>query len=771
MNSCNCCINGLTATPDVSDVCVCNASEGAVFVGTGGRIFVRTSTSNPCAASDWTEITPGFTITTTCDGGSFEVESNDLVTVDGQNGICVNSGPGDLIEILGPMYTGNGAPAIIPADPDSPALYTDCLTEELYYWDNCTDTWVLLNCTNINFVKQAFCGGVLQGVEQNATLPTCDGNFVFQVNAPLTLDLDQVGNDITANFSLDICPGNNMIFQILNDDECCLRAPLDLTTGGGNNALVINPGLGLYLPPVSDCATERPWGIGDGAGVQPTNCDPVTVDDPIFHNGTMVRGATSIQSISAQMENINNFATGNGGHDLGASTNSSVLSGLNNTIASSQNSAISGNDNTIQVSFDSSLMGGQGNLVNQSDTSGMVGGTNNIIFESVSAFVGAGDTNIVSSADNASIISGATNTIIGDMNSNITAGTGNTILTTQFGGNAILASNTSSINPGPLGGGSNAIVAGGANIMTGGVGNLVSGIQNSITGGGSTFVSGTRNDVTGSSQSFITGADNFVNLIDTSNVSGRNNTIANVDSMIIGGQNNNVSGLAPGDPTNTGLVVGGNIVIQNSVGSWAGGTDVTITHERNFIWNCCNNNLASNADCSIQFSASGGITFYSDCAFTTGVTLAPGSSAFVAVSSEEFKVRHGEISNVLGILEQLDLFVGATTANPDERHFMLTAENWNEAIGGQVSSQSISQRFAEPIYEEVLDKLSDRDSLLGIELPGERIVKELIGFQETTRDIPAIHTGDIAYFTLAAVQELLAELNLLKERVLELENA
>lgn len=46
-------INGTTPAPDSTNVGVCNAGKGTLFVGTTGLIYIRMGVTVPCANSDW----------------------------------------------------------------------------------------------------------------------------------------------------------------------------------------------------------------------------------------------------------------------------------------------------------------------------------------------------------------------------------------------------------------------------------------------------------------------------------------------------------------------------------------------------------------------------------------------------------------------------------------------------------------------------------------------------------------------------------------------
>lgn len=613
-------------------------------------------------------------------------------------------------------------------------------------------------------------------------------------------------------------------------------------------SFVWNPTTATWCAAAASCDTERAWGIGDGAGVQPTNCDAVTVDDPVFHRGTAVRGANAITSINAQLENIENFANGAGNHDFTGSTNV-IASGSTHTITNSNLAAAIGSTHTITNSLTAGAFGGVANTITDSNRAVVVGGANMSVTNSflsgalagnassitnsiVSTVIGTSDSQIVGVAPgshqnalfnshdvnitsavgavtgvhDSSIISSTTSTITGDgpvgtiLNSGASTLDGTSLVSTIIGSdsatitdgmrNGILISTNSNITNGTLStligvqnssisDSTNSFIAGGNNNQVIGTpggtshsGAIVGGHGNLITGNGgaagprdagifSSIGSTIMTDNTG--VAIIGGITNTaVGLMNGSVLAGGNLNTNNSSAraVILGGQNNNVTtstnavvgGLdnTVTNATNT-FVYGSNLTVNAPDNSWVGGMNVNATNNSVFVWNGTPNVLAAPTASQVLMAATNGYTFFTNNAFTTGVTAPAGTSAWVAVSSQDYKTEiPGAIDavDILDVLSNLHVFIGTAADNPD-RHFMITAEGWNLVIDGAVAQSvvpvtRIERTFGKPI--PVLDPETG-DPTGEFTTPYEDTVLEV-------EEIPGLNLSDVGFFTLAASQRL-----------------
>lgn len=141
-------INGTTATPELSDPCVANASIGAVFVGITNRIFVRVDFTVPPEVEDWIELTNingGFTFEITDEfAHDTIVESNDVINFAGINGITVKLDGQELV-FNGHVLNGTSNPSTTPTDPTVVSFYLNRNTNKVYVWNPTTSIWVLVS--------------------------------------------------------------------------------------------------------------------------------------------------------------------------------------------------------------------------------------------------------------------------------------------------------------------------------------------------------------------------------------------------------------------------------------------------------------------------------------------------------------------------------------------------------------------------------------------------------------------------------------------------
>ena len=92
---------------------------------------------------------------------------------------------------------------------------------------------------------------------------------------------------------------------------------------------------------------RRPWATIGSPTTQPTSSTAVLVTDDITHTGKLVRGATTITSINADMETRGNLAVGAGNHVMALNGNSLAVGAQNSvsgySFASGQQNVVLGN--------------------------------------------------------------------------------------------------------------------------------------------------------------------------------------------------------------------------------------------------------------------------------------------------------------------------------------------------------------------------------------------------------------------------------------------
>lgn len=228
----------------------------------------------------------------------------------------------------------------------------------------------------------------------------------------------------------------------LGDDLCPAWADVDATTASPTAAEVpITDADGYYGSTNVEGALkeiaehERPW-VKEGE-TQALNSDDVLPTDNIWHMGTMVRGATSIQSPNARFENLSTFASGGGDHTV-TGARASVLGGSRNDVTGNDSSIGGGFNNEIIAAIDSFIGSGGNNSVRQGFS--LIGaGTDNVIDAPASA-IGAGNNNQIfggpAAGFNAFIGAGASNIVQGQ-NSAIPGGNNNQVRSANSWGGGV----------------------------------------------------------------------------------------------------------------------------------------------------------------------------------------------------------------------------------------------------------------------------------------------------------------------------------------------
>jgi hypothetical protein len=142
---------------------------------------------------------------------------------------------------------------------------------------------------------------------------------------------------------------------------------------------------------------------------------------------------------------------------------------------------------------------------------------------------------------------------------------------------------------------------------------------------GSSIVGGALNLVnnTGRYASIAGGTYNTVSAPFGSVDGGTRNTIVGNFGAIGGGYGNQAGAFA--------FVAGGEYNAANGLASFAGGYKSQANSAGSFVWSDYTGNETLRAGAPNEFlaRASGGVTFYSNATQTCGVTLAPGSTAWV----------------------------------------------------------------------------------------------------------------------------------------------
>jgi hypothetical protein len=269
--------------------------------------------------------------------------------------------------------------------------------------------------------------------------------------------------------------------------------------------------------------------------------------------------------------------------------------------------------------------------VASTQTSAVLGGDSNYACGTFSA-IGAGNDNAISGADvntieSSFIASGYENSIsqgqafIGSGQQNVVTGSESIIV----GGNRNSVS------------GEQAFIGGGAsNVITGsGISAISGGQANSIT-----TMNGSTAETSGGVAATIGGG--FLNKISPLGASGAlagtiaggyQNTLNGEFAVVSGGESNKSSGYLSTIP-------GGYRNFASGKVSFAGGYESNAVTDGSFVWSDFSANVAhvsSTKPNQFLVRATGGVTFYSNTAQTTGVTLLPGTSAWTSGSDRNFK--------------------------------------------------------------------------------------------------------------------------------------
>ncbi len=201
----------------------------------------------------------------------------------------------------------------------------------------------------------------------------------------------------------------NLYIPIFTDNEDGTYT-FDLNDGTSTPISVVST---VPSIPTDISAVKRPWTeIGAAASTNATNVENT---DHIWHNGKMVRGATSIGSTNADAELRNNNSLGAGNANMTGASNStaggtgaSLQSTANAIIAAGESNLITGVGNPT-LWINSGILAGQSNAITNSKNAVIAGGYQNVITDSSSSFIGAGDGNQATVAGAAVCVGGTYN--------------------------------------------------------------------------------------------------------------------------------------------------------------------------------------------------------------------------------------------------------------------------------------------------------------------------------------------------------------------------
>jgi len=171
---------------------------------------------------------------------------------------------------------------------------------------------------------------------------------------------------------------------------------------------------------------------------------------------------------------------------------------------------------------------------------------------------------------------------------------------------------------------------------------------------------------------------------------GRSNTAGAPFSTVCGGRGNTASGTES-------TVCGGltNSALGNN--SFAAGTSATANNTGSFVWSDNNGGATDTANNQFIVQATGGsglaTAFYTSTGAATGVTLAPGASAWVAVSDRNKKENFKDLDQIEILNKLINIPVQSwnyKTQDQSIRHIGPMAQDFNPAFGFNENQLGIS---------------------------------------------------------------------------------
>ena len=441
------------------------------------------------------------------------------------------------------------------------------------------------------------------------------------------------GNPATPDFNV----------RLSNESDGELRVQASVLRMQSTSAGAANVSLGHVSNAITGGATSATISGGGTSGTDNAN----RVTDT---GGTVSGGVGNRAGNDAGAASDVTYATVGGGYRNTASGGTSIVAGGNQNTAFGQSATIAGgSQNTAfglyatiaggsqnNVDGDSFIGGGSGNSIEANSIRSVIGGgLQNEGVEMVSSVIGGGSSNSVSQFYSSVIGGGTSNFALGAYYSVIGGGTMN------------------AMDSGPGLSTDYCVIGGGyGNSMNGGVGN-------------STIAGGTANAVLANTYNATIGG-------------GSTNHVSALGGTVSGGQNNIVGG-------DYGMIPGG---YQNYVAgdyAFAAGRTANANQNGCFAW-ADSNATAVNCDAVNAWvaRASGGVTFFSNAAMTTGVRVAAGGGAWAAVSDRALKrdIEPVDTERVLSAVERMPIATWRyTTEVSRARHMGPMAQDFHAAFG------------------------------------------------------------------------------------------
>lgn len=261
--------------------------------------------------------------------------------------------------------------------------------------------------------------------------------------------------------------------------------------------------------------------------------------------------------------------------------------------------------------------------------------------------------------------------------------------------------------------------------------------ENTVSGTLAMVIAGTGNTASGNWSFVGGGTDNTASNSDGAVLGGKDNSNAGAQCAIIAGRNNAITG----NDTDA-VIVGGQWSDVSGQAAVAIGHKVNITHDYAVLINTSpGTNYNSDADKFDSFApqefavrANGGIRIYSSTAETTGMTMAAGASAWVAVSDERTKENIGPLPIEIDIFAAYKkLMIHTYTQGDDLIGAGITAQNFYEAFDWLPHKKvgemyAINQMERDSVQDAAIkDLVTTVDLLIGTNRMLEARVKYLEG--------------------------------------------
>ena len=234
------------------------------------------------------------------------------------------------------------------------------------------------------------------------------------------------------------------------------------------------------------------------------------------------------------------------------------------------------------------------------------------------------------------------------------------------------------------------------------IGNSASGRFSSVGGGFNNDASGQGTVIDGGLQNTASGRYATVG-------GGSRNDAAGTNATVAGGRGNAATG-------DFAEIPGGRENQATGTDSFAAGRKARAVHDGAFVWgDSFNAQKPSSAPDTFNVYASGGATFYSNSAATTGVTLVAGGGAWSMLSDEERKENFEEVDSreVLERVCALPMTTWNYKAQDDSvRHMGPMAQDFHAAFGlgandrliNTVDSHGVALAAIQGLYHELAER-------------------------------------------------------------------